>query len=265
MKHVLIFDSGVGGLSVYQEIARLMPLQNYIYAFDNAGFPYGELADHVLIERVCAMIKGISEHYPLALIVIACNTASTLVLPPLRSLFDIPIVGVVPAIKPAAYASKTKRIALLATPATVRRDYTYKLIKEFAPHCQVDLIGSTDLVYLAEEKLRGAVISPEALSPILNLLNSQVDHLVLGCTHFPLLKDELAACLPKSCLLVDSGKAIAKRVKNLLQLEEEKSGSDKTKRLTHHVLSSAPVNGERALNQRLLAFGFNSITRAPTF
>ncbi len=261
MKHVLIFDSGVGGLSVYQEIVRLVPEQKYLYAFDNEGFPYGELADDVLVERVCAMIKAISEQYPLALIVIACNTASTLVLPPLRSLFDIPIVGVVPAIKPAAYASKTKRIALLATPATVKREYTQQLIKEFSPHCQVDLIGSTELVYLAEEKLRGAIISAKALQPIVNLLDSQVDQLVLGCTHFPLLKDELAACLPKNCTLIDSGKAIAKRVKNLLQIEE-RSGSEI---LTHHVLSSAPVNGEQALNQTLLKFGFSPIIRAPIF
>lgn len=264
MKHVLIFDSGVGGLSVYQEIARFMPEQNYLYAFDNEGFPYGELADDILIERVCAMIKAISKEYPLALIVIACNTASTLVLPPLRALFDIPIVGVVPAIKPAACASKTKRIALLATPATVRRDYTHQLIKEFAPDCQVDLIGSTELVYLAEEKLRGAIISAKAIAPILGSLDSRVDHLVLGCTHFPLLKDELITCLPKNCALIDSGKAIAKRVNDLLVIEEGQKFKT-AKELTHHVLSSASVNGERALNQTLFRLGFSPIRRAPIF
>lgn len=267
MKSVLIFDSGVGGLSVYQEITQLIPNQHIIYAFDNAAFPYGELNDDVLVHRVCAMIRAIQEQYEISLVVIACNTASTLVLPPLRHLLDIPVVGVVPAIKPAATASKTKHIALLATPATVRRQYTHQLIKDFANTCQVDLIGSTELVYLAESKLRGIPITAPQLAPLLAQIDIKVDHLVLGCTHFPLLKAELAEVLHSSCHIIDSGMAIATRVAHLLAAESNVDRGDKegeTKRL-HQVLSSAPVNGEIALNRELLKMGFEKIIRTPIF
>ena len=167
MKRVLIFDSGVGGLSVYQEIYAQLPNVQYIYAFDDAAFPYGELPEDELIARTRHIVSLLVERHCVDLVVVACNTASTIVLPTLRDVLAIPVVGVVPAIKPAAMLSERKVIGLLATPATVQREYTELLISQFASHCEVLRIGSTRLVEMAEQKLRGQAISIAELEKIL--------------------------------------------------------------------------------------------------
>lgn len=218
---ILIFDSGVGGLSVAQEIQQRLPLNPLVYASDNAFFPYGTKAEAELIARVDMVISELLKRYPADILVIACNTASTLTLPHLRSKLNLPIVGVVPAIKPAALMSKTKVIGLLATPATVARPYTHELIREYATDCQVVSLGSSELVQIAEQKLRGEMIAPHAIGKITQELMSmdnaeKMDVLVLACTHFPLLKDELAQQLPTHLTLIDSGAAIARRVEFLL-------------------------------------------------
>ncbi len=262
MKNVLIFDSGVGGLSVYQEIAKLLPEQPVIYAFDNAAFPYGELDDDVLVSRVCGMVSALCQQHDIALVVIACNTASTLVLPHLRKLLTIPVVGVVPAIKPAAAISQSKVIGLLATPATVKRRYTQQLVEEFAPDCQVVMVGSTDLVQMGEDKLRGEDVDPKRLGVILSPMADKVDCIVLGCTHFPLLKSEIETVVGGSCRVIDSGEAIANRVYTLLK-EGGKVASRRDS--LHRVYSSAPVIREHELNNELSKLGFGEIKRAPTF
>ena len=219
IKQVLIFDSGVGGLSTYREIIGKNPNINSFYLFDNAYFPYGELEDTFLVERVKELILSFVKKQHIDLIVIACNSASTLVLAPLRKVLSIPIVGVVPAIKPAAQCTKNGVIGLLATPATVKRDYTVKLINEFAKDVEIYKIGSTELVKLAEDKLHGLTVDPVQLAMIFEpwkSLAKQPDTLVLGCTHFPLLKDELMGIFGHDVRLVDSGVAIAKRVYQLL-------------------------------------------------
>ena len=216
MKRVLVFDSGVGGLSVYQEIHALLPQVQYIYAFDNAAFPYGELAEDVLIQRTHHIVSLLVARHNIDLVVIACNTASTIVLPSLRESLSIPVVGVVPAIKPAAAISKKKVIGLLATPATVKRAYTHDLVQQFACDCDVLMIGSTRLVEMAEEKLRGQSVSLEELGKILQSWQGKVDSIVLGCTHFPIIKEDIALAFKSSVQIVDSGKAIANRVKLLL-------------------------------------------------
>src|SRR5690242_2454320 len=128
---ILVFDSGLGGLTVYREIAKLRPDANFVYAADDAFFPYGDHGAAELVERVVAvMARLIAAHDP-ALVVIACNTASTLVLPQLRARFSVPFVGTVPAIKPACVASTTKRVSVLGTRATVAREYTRALIRDF--------------------------------------------------------------------------------------------------------------------------------------
>lgn len=263
MKSVLVFDSGVGGLSVYREIAMILPMQHIIYAFDNEAFPYGELDDDVLIYRVCNMVSAICRDYDVALVVIACNTASTLVLTPLRQRISIPVVGVVPAIKPAALLSKTKQIGLLATPATVRRDYIYRLIDEFASNCGVKMVSSIELVEMGEAKLRGFPVNKSRLRCLLRPLINQVDCVVLGCTHFPLLKTEIEEILGEQCLVIDSGKAIAERVSLLLSELGLKATAKNW--LQHEVLSSAPVKKEKALNKELFLIGLSAIKRAPHF
>jgi glutamate racemase len=218
---ILVFDSGVGGLSVAHEIQQRLPLNPLVYASDNAFFPYGTKGEEELIARVDMVIRELLERYPADILVIACNTASTLTLPHLRSKLDLPIVGVVPAIKPAALMSKTKVIGLLATPATVARPYTHELIREYASDCQVVSLGSSELVQIAEQKLRGEVVDPDAIGEITQKLMrvdnaGKLDVLVLACTHFPLLKAELAQQLPAQLTLIDSGAAIARRVEFLL-------------------------------------------------
>ncbi|WEM44076.1 glutamate racemase [Photobacterium sp. DA100] len=216
VKRVLIFDSGVGGLSVYQEIYAQLPNVHYIYAFDDAAFPYGELLEEELIERTRHLVSLLVERHNVDLVVVACNTASTVVLPTLRECLAIPVVGVVPAIKPAATLSKRKVIGLLATPATVQREYTDLLISQFASHCEVLRIGSTRLVEIAEQKLRGQAVSISELKVILAPWHDKVDCIVLGCTHFPLIKEEISQALDGGVIIIDSGRAIANRVKDLL-------------------------------------------------
>lgn len=216
--HVLIFDSGVGGLSVAREVLTAFPHCQLTYASDNAAFPYGSKSPEWLISRVETVIEALLRVNKPDIVVIACNTASTLTLPHLRNRFSTPFVGVVPAIKPAAHISRTKTVGILATPATVSRPYTQQLIADHASDCRVSLHGSTELVYQAERKLFGQMVDKAKIEDELGCLlespnAAQLDTIVLACTHFPLLKNELQqAALPRNFQWVDSGEAIARRV-----------------------------------------------------
>ncbi|PDO82976.1 glutamate racemase [Kosakonia sacchari] len=219
---VLVFDSGVGGLSVYDEIRHLLPDLHYIYAFDNVAFPYGEKSEAFIVERVVEIVAAVQAQYPLALAVIACNTASTVSLPALRETFSFPVVGVVPAIKPAARLTANGVVGLLATRGTVKRPYTHELISRFANECRIEMLGSAELVVLAEAKLHGEAVSLDELRHILRpwlRMKEPPDTVVLGCTHFPLLQDELLQVLPEGTRLIDSGAAIARRTVWLLEHE----------------------------------------------
>ncbi|MGC6408720.1 glutamate racemase [Bisgaard Taxon 45] len=215
---ILFFDSGMGGFSVYKETRQLLPHCHYLYCFDNAFFPYSEKTEEEIIQRTLNICQKINRTFPLDLIVIACNTASTVVLPALRAHFSIPIVGTVPAIKPAAERSETKHIGLLATKGTVKRAYVADLIAQYAQHCTVEKLGTTKLVEIAEQKLHGKAVDLIALKKELTPWETieTLDTVVLGCTHFPLIKEEIEWCLPQVRFFVDSGKAIALRVKHLL-------------------------------------------------
>ncbi|MGP1395330.1 MAG: glutamate racemase [Inquilinaceae bacterium] len=218
---VLIADSGVGGLSVLAEVAARLPGADLIYAADNAFFPYGIKPDGVLIPHVAGLLEDLAARYRPDLVVMACNTASTAALDAVREVLAVPVVGTVPAIKPAAAVSQSRTIGLLGTPATVRQPYTQRLIDSFAADCTVIRHGSRDLVELAEAKLRGAPPDPAALRRVLDGMFEQVgganiDTVVLACTHFPLLRSELAAIAPRPIQWVDSGAAIAARVAFLL-------------------------------------------------
>ncbi|MBS0856554.1 MULTISPECIES: glutamate racemase [unclassified Tatumella] len=225
---ILVFDSGVGGLSVYDEIRQLLPDAHYIYVFDNVGFPYGEKTEHYIVERVKAITAAITRDYTVSIAVVACNTASTVSLPALREAFDFPVVGVVPAIKPAARLTRNGIVGLLATRGTVKRPYTHQLVRQFAKECHIEMLGSAELVVLAEQKLQGDAVSLSDVRKIIRpwlKLPEPPDTVVLGCTHFPLLKEELQSVLPEGTRLVDSGAAIARRTAWLLQQQPVKTCS----------------------------------------
>ncbi|MBY6034327.1 glutamate racemase [Marinobacter daepoensis] len=210
---VLVFDSGAGGLSVAACIHRALPGAKLVYLADNAGFPYGDKPGGVVIARCCSLIRQCLVQFPCDVVVVACNTASTVVLPELRAMTDVPVVGVVPAVKPAAARSGNRRIGLLATPATIKRPYLDELIQEFARDCQVVRLGHPALVRWAEELVAGQApdqaLMDEALAP---LKEAGVDTVVLGCTHYPLLLPWLRKGLPDVRHWVESGEAIARRV-----------------------------------------------------
>lgn len=262
VKKVLIFDSGVGGLSVFEQVVKQSPALKYFYLFDNAYFPYGELEADFIVLRLKQLLSAFVDKHKIDLIVIACNSASTVALPFLREHFSIPIVGVVPAIKPAASLTKNGVIGLLATPATIERPYTAQLINEFAADKQVLKIGSTHLVKLAEFKLHGKLIRQAdieaVLAPWLNL-EKVPDTIVLGCTHFPLLKEEIARCFQHNINLVDSGNAIAQRVAQLLGQSPVTEGENTHQAYFTKAFSRQQCAEFNALQRSFLAFGFSSL------
>jgi glutamate racemase len=219
---ILIFDSGVGGLTVYREVAAARPDGAYVYVADDAGFPYGNQPESLLIARIIEIIgKAIADHAP-DLVVVACNTASTLALADLRARFAVPFVGTVPAIKPACAQSATKRIAVLGTLATVSREYTRALIREFAAGCDVALIGSSHLASFAEAELAGMPVADDAIKAeiagcFVDADARRTDTVVLACTHYPLLIDRFKANAPWPVDWVDPAPAIARRVADLLR------------------------------------------------
>lgn len=222
VRRVLVFDSGLGGLTVYAPIAAARPDVELLYVADDAFFPYGDLSERALVERVVGLMTQLVEQGRPDLVVIACNTASTLVLGPLRARFpDLPFVGTVPAIKPAALASRSKLVSVLATPGTVARDYTRALVREFAGDCEVTLVGSARLAGLAERELRGEIVAEAAIAAeiapcFVEQGGARTDQIVLACTHFPLLAQRLVAASPWRVNFVDPAPAIARRVETLL-------------------------------------------------
>jgi glutamate racemase len=227
-KGVLVFDSGLGGLTVLREIALLRPDLRLIYAADDAAFPYGQWSDDALAERVVSVVAGLVERLDPLLAVIACNTASTLALPALRARFPTPFVGTVPAIKPACERSVTKRVSVLATPGTVKRDYTQGLIREFAAGCDVTLVGSEALASLAEGVLHGDAVEDGAIASEIKSCfvddGSRTDTVVLACTHYPLILDRLVKAAPWPVTWVDPAAAIARRASSLMAERGEALG-----------------------------------------
>ena len=213
---ILFFDSGVGGLSVLEPTRALLPNAPMVYAADSAGFPYGNRSETEIASRVPALLGRLVERFHPRLAVIACNTASTIALDHVRSALDIPVVGTVPAIKPAAQMSKSRVIGVLGTAATVRQPYVNDLASRFASDCTLIRHGSPDLVELAEAKLAGEPVSIDAVrsatQPMFDAANGdRIDTVVLACTHFPLLREELRTAYPH-VIYVDGGGGIARRI-----------------------------------------------------
>jgi glutamate racemase len=221
---ILVFDSGLGGLTVLREIVRTRPDAHYVYVADDAFFPYGHHSEEHIIARVVPLIgELIAAHAP-DLVVIACNTASTLVMSHLRERYKVPFVGTVPAIKPACARSKTKRVSVLGTKGTVQREYTKALIRDFAQGCEVTLVGSAELASLAEAALNGIEVADHEISAELapcfvadsKGTSVRTDTIVLACTHYPLLMDRLVRLAPWPVDWIDPAPAIARRVADLL-------------------------------------------------
>ncbi len=240
MARILIFDSGVGGLSILGALKNNPDISQttheWLFCSDNAFFPYGLKKEDELIARVTRVLQAIHRQYQPDIIVLACNTASTVALEAARQILPIPIVGVVPAIKPAARLTKSGWIGLLATPGTIARAYTEQLIKDFASNCNVVRVGSNELVWQAEQQLRNGFADQtkvhEALMPLRNAITKhQMDTVVLACTHFPLIAPHLREQLPEIEHWVDSSEAVARRVAWLLQQKNE--GSEKKTRELH--------------------------------
>jgi glutamate racemase len=221
---ILVFDSGLGGLTVLREVVAARPDAHSVYVADDAFFPYGHHGEDDIIARVVPLIGELIGTHDPDLVVIACNTASTLVLSHLRAAYARPFVGTVPAIKPACAQSKTRRVSVLGTKGTVQREYTKALIRDFAQGCEVTLVGSPDLASLAERELGGHVVSDEAIRAELAPCfvgdavdpRARTDTVVLACTHYPLLLDRLKRLAPWTVAWIDPAPAIARRVADLL-------------------------------------------------
>ncbi len=220
--HVVVFDSGLGGLTVLAEVMRQRPEAQCLYVADDAGFPYGRLSETDLIRRVGAVMARLVADYAPDAVVIACNTASTLVLPHLRAAYPrLPFIGTVPAIKPAAAQSASKLISVLATPGTVARDYTHDLVRTYAAHCDVTLVGSTKLASLAEAFMKGEPVSDISLADeiapsFVEKDGLRTDCIVLACTHYPLLLAQFERLAPWPVAWIDPAEAIARRLDHVL-------------------------------------------------
>jgi glutamate racemase len=219
--NIIVFDSGLGGLTVYREVAAALPQARYLYVADDAFFPYGGRDEGALVARVLELMDDLIAAQPPDLVIIACNTASTLVLPQLRARFEVPFIGTVPAIKPACAASLSKRVSVLGTQATIKREYTRALIRDFANGADITLVGAGGLAALAEARLRGervddAAIAAELAPCFVDAGGRRTDTVVLACTHYPLLLDSLIRLAPWPVRFIDPAPAIARRALELM-------------------------------------------------
>jgi glutamate racemase len=219
---VLVFDSGIGGLSVLRAVRERLPQQEVVYVADDAAFPYGDWEEDALVEHVVGVMDDLIARFAPVAVVIACYTASTLVLPPLRLRFSVPFVGTVPAIKPAAAQTKSGLVAVLSTPGTMKRVYTRELVSSFAKDCHVRLVGAPELARIAETRMRGGAISREAVAGqiadcFVEVDGRRTDIVVLACTHYPFLADIMAELAPWTVTWLDPAPAIARRLVTVLE------------------------------------------------
>jgi len=218
---ILVFDSGLGGLTVLREVVAARPDAHYVYVADDAFFPYGHHGEDEIIARVVPLVgELITAHQP-DLVVIACNTASTLVMSHLRAAYTVPFVGTVPAIKPACASSASKLVTVFGTEATIKREYTRALIRDYAQGCAVTLVGSPRLTELAEAELKGELVSDDDVAAelvpcFLAIDGKRTDTIVLACTHYPLLLKRFEKVAPWPVNFIDPAPAIARRVLDLL-------------------------------------------------
>lgn len=257
---ILLFDSGVGGLSILPAVRELLPDAPLLYAADFAGLPYGTKTEAEIAARVCGLLGRMSERFQPRLICIACNTASTIALAMVRDVLEVPIVGTVPAIKPAARATTTGVFGILGTEATIRQSYVDDLEREHAVGKTMLRHAAPGLVTLAEAKLRGHSVPLPAVAEACEGLISQsrdisIDIVVLACTHFPLLREELQQVFGPAVTLVDGAEGIARRVATLVNGQEfARTGPDR-------MLVTGAAELPAALRQTMSMYGFEYIDR----
>lgn len=247
---ILVFDSGTGGLSVVHALREQLPDADIVYAADIAGFPYGKWAEVLLVRRILRVMRDVLELVRPDCVVIGCNTASTLALDVLREEFQVPFVGTVPAIKPAAAQTRTGVIGVLATPGTVRREYTKTLIHTYAFHCKVVLHGAPRLAEMAEMKLAGGDVDrADLLAEIAPVFRKKAgvraDVVVLGCTHYPLLLDEMKEVAPWPVTWIDPAPAIARRTVSILTDGNKPDAKPVSIERDTVILTSQPADGHR--------------------
>ena len=217
---LLFFDTGIGGLSVLAAARAILPRASIIYAADYAGLPYGEKSEAEIAARVPALLGRLVERFAPAIVTIACNTASTVALDHVRAALDVPVVGTVPAIKPAAALTSNRVIGVLGTEATVRQPYVDQLADKFAREMKIVRVGAPELVGEAEARLRGEPVDRKiierSVAPLHDAHPVAPDVVVLACTHFPLLRTEIANALGDGVKLIDGAEGIARRVRYLL-------------------------------------------------
>jgi glutamate racemase len=254
---ILLFDSGVGGLTVYDALREVLPQAPVIYAADLAGLPYGTKTEAQIAARVAGLLGRMAERYQPRLACIACNTASTIGLGMVRDVLEIPVVGTVPAIKPAAALTRTGTIGLVGTEATIRQRYVDDLEAQFAAGKRLLRVAAPGLVQAAEAKLRGRPVDPALIADVHDRLAAMVgpgapaiDTLVLACTHFPLLSDELAAAFGPEVRQVDGAAGIARRIAHLLE------GQSFAAPGPNRFVVTGPLSGADGLEQALAARGF---------
>ncbi len=257
---VLLFDSGVGGLTVLDEVRRLLPDAPILYAADTAGLPYGTKTEAQIAARVAGLLGRMAERFRPRLICIACNTASTIALGMVREVLETPIVGTVPAIKPAATLTRTGVIGLLGTQATIRQGYVDRLEREFAADQRLLRYGAPGLVEAAEAKLRGDPVDPRLIGEAVEALRAmpggdRIDTVVLACTHFPLLEAELAAAFGPQVRFVHGAQGIARQVARLLE------GQDFTRAAPDCALFTGDLARAKAYRGALVHYGLTKIAR----
>lgn len=257
---ILVFDSGLGGLTVFCEVAAARPDARFIYVADDAFFPYGGHGEAELVGHVVPLVGELIERYRPDLVVIACNTAATLVLPHLRTRFPVPFVGTVPAIKPACAASLTRRVSVLGTEATVAREYTRALIRDFANGAEVTLVGSARLAALAEAELHGTPVEDVAIAREIAPCfrddgGRRTDTVVLACTHYPLLLSRLERLAPWPVSFIDPAPAIARRVVELI------GSPAPTEAVAAQILFTSGKPPSDRLVAALARFGLERLTR----
>ncbi len=256
---ILFFDSGIGGLSVMQAAAQLMPHQQFLYVADYAGAPYGTKSEAEIASRVPALLGRLAERYKPSLITIACNTACTIALSHVRAALNVPIVGTVPAIKPASLATKSGVIGLLGTDATIRQPYIDRLENTHASDCVMLRHAAPQLVSAAEAKMRGEFVDKSIYASAIHGLTSQnngdkIDYIILGCTHFPLLISELSQSATDNIYFLHGADGIARQIKKLLidsGTPPPINGS-----ANHHFITSGPLDDIGVYKASLYDYGF---------
>lgn len=265
---VLVFDSGIGGLSILREARVVMPEQRFIYVGDDAGFPYGDWEETALTAHIVDLFDHLLSRFKPDVAVVACNTASTLILPALRERFDVPFVGTVPAIKPAAEQTRSGMISVLGTPGTIQRPYTLDLIQQFAADVRVNLVGAQHLARLAEDYLQqreidDALLAAEIAPCFVDDQSSKTDIVVLGCTHYPFLANPMRKLAPWPVDWIDPAEAIALHTRDVIKncRKSSSTGSSQAPETPELQDIAMLTSGSKAPGVRRLlgGFGFPSV------